>query len=242
MLTGGYSRTGGELRNTLHSHAGPEQQILGTNYKQIEDQRVQPVVPPHEIQQDAPILKNNDDDLEFEPVDKIEITPLKSRTAKKLAKSVRNTIKPHSARGGLSTSRQTVSNLFNGAPVEDSHPECEFCASQFDLLDQSQCLIMKKKMLRQSTGADRDKEEVFFRMCLLSFQLTNKSNQKVLALDSKSLYEEAAKKRKLPFFKWNDWLRKQIERMQFEHMYKKKTEFEYAKRLAERYEVREQHF
>ena len=79
-------------------------------------------------------------------------------------------------------------------------------------------------------------------MCLLSYQLANKTNQKVMLLDPRSLYQEVTKKKKLPFFKWNDWLRKQVDMLQFEQMYKKKTEFEYAKRLAERYEVREGHF
>ena len=63
-----------------------------------------------------------------------------------------------------------------------------------------------------------------------------------MLLDPRSLYQEVTKKKKLPFFKWNDWLRKQVDMLQFEQMYKKKTEFEYAKRLAERYEVREGHF
>ena len=137
---------------------------------------------------------------------------------------------------------QTVSNLLNGTPIEDSHPECSFCATQFDLLNESECIIMKKKMVRQSNEAVRDSEEEFFRMCLLSYQLAHKGNQKILLLDSRSLYQEVTKKRKLPFFKWNDWLRKQVEMLQFEQMYKKKTEFEYAKRLAERYEVREAYF
>lgn len=168
-------------------------------------------MPRLEIQQDAPILPSNEEELEFESPDKVE-QPSKSRTAKSTRTSKIH--KPLSARAGDGASRlQTVSNLFNGAPVEDSHPACDFCASQFDLLDQSQCLIMKKKMLRQSSGAVKDKEEEFFRMCLLSFQLTNKHNQKILALDAQSLYQEAAKRRKLPFFKWNDWLRKQIERL-----------------------------
>lgn len=171
---------------------------------QIQDDRRMPVVPRLEIQQDAPIL-SSDKYHEIES-DKIE-HPGQSRTAR-TAKAHKRLPTQIIRDGGR---RQTVSNMLNGAPVEDSHPDCDFCASQFDLLDQSQCLIMKKKMLRQSSGASRDKEEEFFRMCLLSYQLANKRNQKILALDSRSLYEEAAKRRKLPFFKWNDWLRKKVE-------------------------------
>ena len=88
----------------------------------------------------------------------------------------------------------------------------------------------------------RNKEEEYFRMCLLSFQLVHKHNQQILALDSASLYDEVTKQRKLPFFKWNDWLRRKVERIELEHMYKKKTEFEYAKHLSQRWEVRESHF
>ena len=57
-----------------------------------------------------------------------------------------------------------------------------------------------------------------------------------MALDSKKLFKDV-NETKLPFFKWNDWLRKTIERLMFEEMYKKKTEFEYAKILAKKYEV-----
>ena len=55
---------------------------------------------------------------------------------------------------------------------------------------------------------DKISEEEFFRMCLLSHQLAHKHNQKILLLDARSLYQEVTKKRKLPFFKWNEWLRK----------------------------------
>lgn len=70
---------------------------------------------------------------------------------------------------------------------------------------------MKKKLIRQSNEQARDSEEEYFRMCLLSYQLSNKNNQKILLLDPRSLYKEVTKKHKLPFFKWNDWLRKKVD-------------------------------
>ena len=53
----------------------------------------------------------------------------------------------------------------------------------------------------------------------------------MLTLNYKALYKEAALKKKLPFNKWNEWLKKQVDILQFEYIYKKKTEFEYAKIL-----------
>lgn len=137
-------------------------------------------MPRLEIQQDAPILASNEDEqFEFESPDNMK-RPAQGRAPR----SARTKTVKYYKNASVHSGHQSVSNLFNGELVEDSHPDCDFCGSQFDLLDQSQCLIMKKKMLRQSSGAVRDKEEEFFRMCLLSFQLTNAHNQKILALDS----------------------------------------------------------
>ena len=66
MLTGCYSRTGGEIHNTLQSQAGPEEQILGSGNNRVEEDQRFPVVPRLAIQQDAPILPSSNDELEFE--------------------------------------------------------------------------------------------------------------------------------------------------------------------------------
>ena len=63
-----------------------------------------------------------------------------------------------------------------------------------------------------------------------------------MSLDAKKLFKEVSEKEKLPFFKWNDWLKRTVERLMFEEMYKKKTEFEYAKILAKKYEVKTNYF
>ena len=127
--------------------------------------------------------------------------------------------------------------------VEESHPECKFCKRQFDDINESQRENFKKNLIKKNYKEKpvENKEEEFFKMCLLSFQLKHKS-KKVMALDAKKLFKEVSELEKLPFFKWNDWLKKTIERLMFEEMYKKKTEFEYAKILAKKYEVKANYF
>ena len=41
---------------------------------------------------------------------------------------------------------------------------------------------------------------------------------------------------------WNNWLKDCIEKLNFEYIYKKKTEFEYAKILSQKYEVKDSYF
>ena len=79
--------------------------------------------------------------------------------------------------------------------------------------------------------AMENKEEEYFRMCLLSYQLIYKDNMKILTLDYRSLYKQVMQNNNLPFYKWNDWLKDVVDKLQFEYIYKKKTEFEYAKLL-----------
>ena len=93
----------------------------------------------------------------------------------------------------ISTSRMSVSHFYKGVPIPDSHPECNFCDGQFNLLDQAQCLTEKKKLLKGKGAMEVDKEEEYFRMSLLSLQLVHKHNPQVLALDPKYLYKQALK-------------------------------------------------
>ena len=88
----------------------------------------------------------------------------------------------------------------------------------------------------------QNKEEEYFKMSLLSYQLFYKNNQKIMTLDYKALYKDVAVQQKLPFYQWNNWLKTKIERLNFEYMYQKKTEFQYAKFLSKKYEVKENHF
>ena len=126
--------------------------------------------------------------------------------------------------------------------VDESHPECKFCKKQFDDVDESQKDQFKKNLLKKNKNNDKpvaaeNKEEEFFKMTLLSFQLTHKSNRKIMALDAKKLFLQVSEKEKLPFFKWHDYLQKTVEKLMFENMYKKKTEVEYTKLLAKKFEV-----
>ena len=65
----------------------------------------------------------------------------------------------------------------------------------------------------------------------------------MLTLDYKKLYKKASDA-KIPFNQYYEWLKKQVFQMKFEHMYKKKLEFEFAKILIERenYEVKQNYF
>ena len=90
---------------------------------------------------------------------------------------------------------------------------------------------MKKKMIRAGKAIE-NKEEEYFRMCLLSYQYVYKNNMKILTLDYRSLYKQVTEKYNYPFYKWNDWIKETVEKLQFEYIYKKKTEFEYAKLLS----------
>ena len=78
-------------------------------------------------------------------------------------------------------------------------------------------------------------------MSLLAYQLNNKNIQKVLTLNYKQLYKKATDA-KVPFNEYYEWLKKQVFQMKFEHMYKKKLEFEFAKFLIDKYEVKQNHF
>ena len=54
---------------------------------------------------------------------------------------------------------------------------------------------------------------------------------KILTLDYRSLYKQVTEKYNYPFYQWNEWIKDIVEKLQFEYIYKKKTEFEYAKLL-----------
>ena len=79
-------------------------------------------------------------------------------------------------------------------------------------------------------------------MCLLSFQLNYKHNQKIMTLDHKALYKQASIQKKMPFFKWNKWISDQVQMLEFEYIYKKKTEFEYSKILEQKYQIKDTYF
>ena len=67
----------------------------------------------------------------------------------------------------------------------------------------------KKNLLKKKKAFVQDKDEEYFRMSLLAYQLNNKNIQKVLTLDYKKLYKKAVDS-KVPFNQYYEWLKKQV--------------------------------
>ena len=117
--------------------------------------------------------------------------------------------------------------------IEDSHSKCKFCKSHFDKLPKDEILQLKKNMIKGKVPPPPvDKEEEYFKMSLISYQMIHKVDNRVICLDFRTLYNRA-KSEKIPFFKYNSWLARTIEQMQFEEKYRRKAEFEYTKILTE---------
>ena len=97
--------------------------------------------------------------------------------------------------------------------IEESHPECKFCDFCFKSVgDKREVIQTKKRMLRKigdSSKANSDAE--FFKMTLLSYQMSNPFDKKVMELDYKVLFKQASLFEKLPFHKWNAWISQKIE-------------------------------
>jgi len=72
--------------------------------------------------------------------------------------------------------------------------------------------------------------------------MAHKSNMRVMKLDSKALYKQVTVEKKVPFYEWNAWLKNMIEKLEFENIYKKKTEYEYSKMLNKKYSVKDSYF
>lgn len=98
------------------------------------------------------------------------------------------------SRGIMPGTPRAGSSKLNGVQIEDSHPACPFCVSQFQGLNESQCINAKKKMLRKAAAIE-NKEEEFFRMSLLTYQLKYQSNQKIMTLDYRALYKQVLQTR-----------------------------------------------
>ena len=75
--------------------------------------------------------------------------------------------------------------------IEESHPECKFCDYCFKQMgDKREIIQTKKRMLRKigdSSKANSDEE--FFKMTLLSYQMSNPLDKKVMELDYKVLFK-----------------------------------------------------
>ena len=76
--------------------------------------------------------------------------------------------------------------------VDFSHPECDFCTAQFSGMSEEEIAKIKKRLIKKGAFAADNKEEEYFRMCLLSYQIKYKGIQKILTLDHNALYRQAA--------------------------------------------------
>ena len=111
--------------------------------------------------------------------------------------------------------------------IEESHPECKFCDYCFKSMnDKREVVQTKKRMLRKIGDSSKAKsDEEFFKMTLLSYQMGNPFDKKVMELDYKVLFQQANTFEKVPFYKWNAWLSQKIEQMQFENRYRRFADF-----------------
>jgi hypothetical protein len=138
----------------------------------------------------------------------------------------------------LEMDRDDAGRSISESTIEESHPDCKFCDYCFKKMDDKREIVQtKKRMLRKigdSSKANSDEE--FFKMTLLSYQMGNPLDKKVMELDYRALFKQASTIQKLPFYKWNAWLNERIEQMQFENRYRRFADFQYAKFL-EKYEV-----
>ena len=105
--------------------------------------------------------------------------------------------------------------------VVESHEKCKFC-SQIGK-SESERNDLKKKIMKFLKNPDTDRLFEYFSLCLVSYQLNDSKNTKILALNSKQLYQEVTQKAKLPFNQWNKWLGDRIQLTTLESMYTKTT-------------------
>jgi hypothetical protein len=75
-----------------------------------------------------------------------------------------------------------------------SHNECNFCNTQFADCTDEEIVRLKYKMTSFKNEIKSRKEEEFFRMVLLSYQMVNRKNKKMTALDPVALYKEVSEK------------------------------------------------
>lgn len=64
------------------------------------------------------------------------------------------------------------------------------------------------------------KEEEFFRMVLLSYQMVNRKNKRMTALDPVALYKEVSEVQNVPFYRYQDWIEHKGKQVLFDGMFK----------------------
>ena len=86
-----------------------------------------------------------------------------------------------------------------------SHKDCNFCNTQFADCTDEEIVRLKYKMTQFKNDIKSRKEEEFFRMVLLSYQMVNRKNKRMTALDPVALYKEVEEKN-IPFYRYQDWI------------------------------------
>ena len=103
----------------------------------------------------------------------------------------------------------------------ESHPKCGYCKGHFDQLSESEVQKKKYKIRKFLDGKQTKKEEEYFRMCILSYQMMNQNNKRMTALDPEILYNNAQSEN-VPFYQYNEWVTKKGTQVLFEGMFLQK--------------------
>ena len=101
-----------------------------------------------------------------------------------------------------------------------SSPNCMYCNGHFEALTPAEVLKKKYKIRKFLDGKQTKKDEEFFRMCILSYQMMNQKNKRMTALDPEILFNNA-KKEGVQFYQYNEWVTKKGTQVLFEGMFLK---------------------
>ena len=101
-----------------------------------------------------------------------------------------------------------------------SSSNCMYCNGHFEGLSADQITKKKYKIRKFLDGKQTKKDEEFFRMCVLSYQMMNQKNKRMTALDPEILYNNAQKEG-VQFYQYNEWVTKKGTQVLFEGMYLK---------------------
>jgi len=120
-----------------------------------------------------------------------------TRKKKGFGKKIKNVLR-------MSTS--TKSGKKNPSDNVTSHKDCNFCNTQFADCTDEEIVRLKYKMTIFKNDIKSKKEEEFFRMVLLSYQMVNRKNKRMTALDPVALYKEVSEVQNVPFYRYQDWI------------------------------------
>jgi len=116
-----------------------------------------------------------------------------TRKKKGFGKKIKNVLR-------MSTS--TKSGKKNPSDNVTSHKDCNFCNTQFADCTDEEIVRLKYKMTIFKNDIKSRKEEEFFRMVLLSYQMVNRKNKRMTALDPVALYKEVSEVQNVPFYRY----------------------------------------